>query len=110
MGRFQLGEFEQGVLLAVLRGGEDPAAAEVRRELERVLDREVSRGAFYTTLERLEAKGMLTWSIRRRSAGAELPERSLAVTREGMTALAEARRTMREMWRGLEPLFDKGAK
>jgi DNA-binding PadR family transcriptional regulator len=110
MGRFQLGEFEQRVLLAVLRCGDDSPAADVRRELESVLGREVSRGAFYTTLERLEAKGLLTWSIRRRPAGGDLPERTLEVTREGMKALRDARRALIEMWRGLEPLFDKGPK
>ena len=109
MGRFQLGEFEQRVLLAILRCGDSPSAVEVRRELERVLGREVSRGAFYTTLERLEAKGQLTWTIRPR-AGAESPERALSVTREGMRALRDARRSMLQMWRGLAPLLEKGRK
>jgi DNA-binding PadR family transcriptional regulator len=110
MGRFQLGEFEQRVLLAILRCGDDPPAADVRRALERVLERDVSRGAFYTTLERLESKGLLTWKIRRLTGGGELPERTLDVTRDGMTALRDARRAMLGLWRGLEPLFDKGSK
>jgi len=110
MGRFHLGVFEQRVLLAVLRSGGDPSAADVRRELERLLDRDVSRGAFYTTLERLETKGLLTWDLRPRSRGAELPERYLQVTREGLAELREARRSMLEMWRGLEPLLEKGRK
>jgi len=109
MGRFQLGEFEQRVLLAILRCSDQPAAADVRRELERVLEREVSRGAFYTTLERLEAKGLLTWTLRARPAG-ELPERFLDVTREGLAELGAARRSMLEMWRGLEAIFDEGRK
>lgn len=108
MGRFQLGEFEQRVLLAILRCGEDAAAADVRRELERVLDRDVSRGAFYTTLERLETKGLLSWDLRARRTGGELPERNLEVTREGLAALRAARKAMLEMWRGLEPLLEKG--
>jgi PadR family transcriptional regulator, regulatory protein PadR len=109
MTRFQLGEFEQRVLLAVLRCGDDAAAADVRREIERVLERDVSRGAFYTTLERLEAKGQLTWHVRKRGDGT-LPERYLEVTREGLAGLREARRTMLEMWRGIEPLLEKGRK
>jgi len=108
MARFQLGEFEQRVLLAILRCGDDSAAADVRRELERVLGRDVSRGAFYTTLERLEAKGLLTWDLRKRRSGGDLPERYLEVTREGMAELREGRRAMLNMWRGIEPLLEKG--
>jgi PadR family transcriptional regulator PadR len=110
MARFHLGEFEQRVLLAILRCGEEPTAVDVRGELERLLAREVSRGAFYITLERLETKGLLTWEVRRRRTGGGLPERRLEVTREGMAALRAARHSMLEMWRGLEPLFDKGHK
>jgi DNA-binding PadR family transcriptional regulator len=110
MSRFQLGEFEQRVLVAVLRCGEGPSAVAVRQELERLLDRSVSRGAFYTTLERLEAKGLLTWDIRRRGSGGDAPERALQVTRAGMSELRVARRAMLAMWNGLEPLFDKTAK
>jgi PadR family transcriptional regulator PadR len=106
MSRFQLGEFEQRVLVAVLRCGDDPSAVEVRRALERLLDREVSRGAFYTTLERLEAKGLLTWHLRQRRSGAESPERVLEVTREGMSELKVARKAALDLWRGLEPLFE----
>src|SRR5688572_24602586 len=109
MARFQLGEFEQRVLLAILRCSDQPTAVDVRREIERVLERDVSRGAFYTTLERLEAKGQLTWHVKRANTG-DLPERYLEVTKEGVAGLREARRTMLEMWRGLEPLLEKGRK
>ena len=108
MGRFQLGEFEQRVLLAVLRCGEHASAADVRRELERVLDRSVSRGAFYITLERLETKGLLTWDTRRRQSGSDLPERYLDVTRSGLDELRDARRAMLDLWQGLEPLLERG--
>ena len=56
-----LGEFEQMVLLAVLQKGEKAYGVEVRREIEECAARKVTRGAFYTTLDRLEAKGYLTW-------------------------------------------------
>jgi DNA-binding PadR family transcriptional regulator len=108
MSRFQLGEFEQRVLIAVLRCGDAPSAVSVRQELERLLERDVSRGAFYITLERLEAKGLLTWDLRKRADGSEAPERTLQVTKAGMHELRAARKAMLTMWRGLEPLFDKG--
>jgi PadR family transcriptional regulator, regulatory protein PadR len=110
MSRFQLGEFEQRVLLAVLQCGDTSSAVAVRQELERLLERDVSRGAFYTTLERLEAKGLLTWDIRGRAGANHLPERTLQVTRDGLGELRAARRAMLAMWKGLEPLFDQGAK
>lgn len=101
--RAQLGEFEQRVLLAILRCGDQPTALEVRHELERVLGREVSRGAFYTTLERLEAKGRLTWSTTRgRAARGGLSERRLAVTGEGRQDLRTARQSLLDLWRGLD--------
>lgn len=108
MTRALLGEFEQRVLLAVLRSGEEPTVVEVRRELERVLGRDVSRGAFYTTLERLEAKDLLTWRVARgKGARGGQPERRLAVTPAGLDELRTARRSLLDMWRGLEPLLDR---
>jgi PadR family transcriptional regulator PadR len=107
MGRTLLGEFEQRVLLAILRCGDEPTAAEVRRELARVLGRDVSRGAFYTTLERLEAKDRLTWTVRPRATGGELPERCLTVTKDGLRDLRDARRSLLAMWRGLGKLVDE---
>ena len=109
MTRALLGEFEQRVLLAILRAGDDPTALEVRRELERVLGRDVSRGAFYTTLERLEAKGRLTWDTRpSRPEQPGVPERRLTVTLEGLDDLRVARQSLLEMWRGLEGVLDEG--
>ena len=52
-----LGEFEQLILLAVLRLGEQAYGVSIRREIELYAERQVSPGALYTTLERLERKG-----------------------------------------------------
>ena len=54
-----LGEFEQLVLLALVRLGPDAYGATVRREIEEHAGREVSISAIYTTLERLEQKGLV---------------------------------------------------
>jgi PadR family transcriptional regulator, regulatory protein PadR len=54
-----LGEFEQMVLLALVRLGPEAYGATVRREIERRARREVSISAVYTTLERLEHKGLV---------------------------------------------------
>jgi DNA-binding PadR family transcriptional regulator len=54
-----LGEFEQLVLLALVRLGPDAYGATVRREIEARAGRRVSISAVYTTLERLEQKGLV---------------------------------------------------
>lgn len=94
-----LGEFEQTVLVAVLRTQPEAFALEVRREIEREAGREVSRGAFYTTLERLERKGLLAWEEARpayaRRSGLQ---RRFSVTEKGMERLRQARRALEETW------------
>src|SRR2546429_8378946 len=55
--RDYLGEFEHIVLLAVLRLDDQAYGVTVRREIEVRTKREVSIGAIYATLDRLEAKG-----------------------------------------------------
>jgi len=55
-----LGDFEQLVVLAVMRLGDGAYGMTVRRELEETADRRVSLGAIYATLDRLEDKGMVT--------------------------------------------------
>jgi DNA-binding PadR family transcriptional regulator len=57
--RHPLGEFEQMVLLALVRLGPEAYGATVRREIELRARREVSISAVYTTLERLEQKGLV---------------------------------------------------
>jgi PadR family transcriptional regulator, regulatory protein PadR len=101
-----LGEFEQMVLLAVLQAGDEAFALEVRREIERSADRKVSRGAFYTTLERLERKGFVRWreeeSEDARRTG---PLRLFEVTPDGLQALRASRQAFEELSRGLDGLL-----
>ena len=102
-----LGEFEQMVLLAILQGGENANALEVRRELEESADRSVTKGAFYTTLDRLEKKGYLTWKSRIPAEGRNgLPQRHFRVTREGVDQLRKSREALRNLWRGLDTVLD----
>ena len=56
-----LGEFEQQVLLVVLRLKDEAFGPDISRELEDRAGRRVSRGALYTTFDRLEDKGLLRW-------------------------------------------------
>lgn len=102
-----LGEFEQVVLLAVLQTASQANGFAVRRALEEEADRVVSKGAFYTTLDRLEAKGYLAWELREPTeARSRLPQRHFEVTPEGLDALRRSRRSLLRLWNGLEGLLD----
>jgi DNA-binding PadR family transcriptional regulator len=95
MNDIQLGEFEQAVLLAVLREGADAFALEVRGSLEDDAGKPVSRGAFYTTVERLRRKGLLTWeTLRPEGARRATKQRRFSVTPEGIAALRDAKRSL----------------
>jgi PadR family transcriptional regulator, regulatory protein PadR len=93
-----LGTFEEQVMLAVLRTREEAYGMAVRREIERVTDREVSIGAVYATLDRLEAKGLVQ-SARDRG---EAARRVFTVTARGADALAASRAMRERLWQGVE--------
>ena len=59
MAPIYLGEFEYAVLLAILHLDEDAYAVPIRELIEQRTGRPVARGALYTGLDRLEAKGCL---------------------------------------------------
>jgi len=101
-----LGEFEQLVMLAVLRLRDDAYGVAIRREIEDQTDRAVSRGAVYTTLDRLENKGYLT-SLRSDSPGPRtgVARRYYTLEPEGIEALNAARAALQRMWAGVEPLL-----
>ena len=98
-----LGEFEQVVLLAILRLGDRAYAIPIREEIEERTGRSVARGALYTALERLETKRCL-----RSRMSDPLPERGgrsrryFTVTPAGMAAIRASRRNLMKMWQGLE--------
>jgi PadR family transcriptional regulator, regulatory protein PadR len=106
MGRSFLGEFEQRVLLAILRCHAKAYPIDIRKEIARASGHEPSRGAFYTTLDRLEAKQLVRWTAEGGSAGRDgLPQRKFIVTAEGVKALRASRRALLELWSGLEDVL-----
>jgi PadR family transcriptional regulator PadR len=57
-----LGEFEYLLLSAAARLGENAYGASIRKDIEDSTGRRCSLGALYTTLDRLESKGLIkTW-------------------------------------------------
>jgi len=103
-----LGEFEQLVLLAILRLGADAHGVGIGRELEEQAGRIVSRGSLYTTLDRLEQKGLVRWKIA--PGGDErgrLPRRIYTATSRGLSAVRVAQRALRRMSAGLDRLLNE---
>jgi len=103
-----LGSFEALTMLAVRQLDDGAYAVPIRAALERRLGRSVVRGALYTTLTRLEAKGYL-----RSRMGDPSPvrggraKRFYSVTAAGAEALRLARGQMVESWRRSGPLVEK---
>ena len=107
MGRTQMGEVEQWVLLAVLRLEEQAFALDVLRELDREAGHTVSRGSLYKTLERLESKGLATWELEEGSPGrGGHPRRRFRVTEAGVSALQDARSRLINLWTGVEEVLE----
>lgn len=97
-----LGEFELLVLLAVVRLADDAYGMRVRQELADRTRRDVSIGAVYATLDRLEVKGLV-----RSLLGEPTPERGgrakrvFALTGEGVQAVNRAQADLARLTEGL---------
>jgi DNA-binding PadR family transcriptional regulator len=97
-----LGELEHVTLLAILRIGDGAYGVSIRDEIKRCTDRAVSAGALYTTLTRLEEKGLA-----RSTFGDPTPERGgrpkrfYRVTARGIQAVKSTQRNLQNLMRGL---------
>jgi PadR family transcriptional regulator PadR len=102
-----LGEFEQLVLIGIVRLGEEAYGARIRREIEDRTGRRLSISAVYTTLDRLEGKGCVRSWI-----GDPTPDRGgrrrkyFALQPLGARALKTAYRAFTGMAAGLERRLD----
>lgn len=98
-----LGEFEQLVLLAILRLEGDVYAVPIVDEIERHTGRTISRAAVYVTLRRLEEKGLISSEMSEPLAerGGKA-RRCVAVEEAGLEALRESRRVLDRMWKGVD--------
>lgn len=101
-----IGEFEQLVLLAILQLKSEAYGPNISQELECKAGRRVSRGALYSSLDRLQQKGLLQWQIEAASSdrGGQ-PKRRFEVTRAGIAALREYRKALTSLWVGLEEVL-----
>jgi PadR family transcriptional regulator PadR len=108
MSRESIGEFEQLVLLSILRLEDGAYGIPILEELQRHGRRVVLRPAVYVALRRLEEKGLVTShgadaSTQRRGR----PRRYFEVTGEGMKRLRNSRETLLSMWDGLQAALDQ---
>jgi len=98
-----LGEFEQVVLLAVLRLGDAAYAVSVRDEILDRTGRDVSRGSIYITLDRLETKGYLrSWLADPTPERGGRAKRYYALRPRAVEALRDSRRALVALWKGIE--------
>ncbi|MDQ6830886.1 MAG: PadR family transcriptional regulator [Gemmatimonadota bacterium] len=102
-----LGEFEQLVMLALMRLGDDAYGVTVQRELAKRAKRQVSLATVYTTLVRLEAKELVGSRL-----GEPTPQRGgrrkkhYFLEAAGRNALADSLRRIRKMASGLDTAWD----
>ena len=96
------------VLLAILRLGDEAYGLAVREELEAVAGRRPSSGALYTTLERLERKGLIdaSWGSGSDERGGRA-RRYVRPTAEGLEALRSSRGRLIALWDGCEAALDR---
>ena len=102
MSTVTLGTLELAALLAVARLGDDAYGLAVRNDLSERAGRDYSVGAIYTTLQRLEDKGLLA-----SHASEPLPVRGgrsrrlFRITGAGARAIRDAERQVASMWSGV---------
>jgi PadR family transcriptional regulator PadR len=97
-----LGEFEQIVLLAILRVDDAAYGVPIRREIEKRAGRKVTVGALYSTLDRLEAKGYISsWFADPTAERGGRSRRYFRVEPPGGEALARAKDMLDRMWKGV---------
>ena len=97
-----LGEFEYLVLTAAVRLGQDAYGAAIRQEIEGATKRRCSIGALYTTLDRLESKGLLaTWMGDPTPQRGGRAKRMVCVTPKGIQAATAFYRSVTRVSRGV---------
>jgi DNA-binding PadR family transcriptional regulator len=103
MGRDSLGEFEQLVLLATMRLGENAYVVPIIDDIANRTGRDVTHAAVYVALRRLEKRKLVSSRL-----GGPTPERGgkpkrfFEVAPEAVDQLRESRDALLSMWEGLE--------
>jgi PadR family transcriptional regulator PadR len=97
-----IGPFEQAVLLALIHLGKDAYGRAILNEIQARLNRDISAGAVYATLERLETKGLASSQLAPGTAiRGGRARRYFVPTGAGVRALNEAKSATESLWQGL---------
>jgi len=97
-----MGEFEYLILAAAAKLGDEAYGAAIRMEIEQATGEHCSIGALYTTLDRLEGKGLIKTRM-----GDPTPQRGgrskrmVSITTEGVEAASEFYAAIAKLSRGV---------
>lgn len=102
MKKYQLGEFEEIVLLMVGVLYDDAYGVSIKTEIKDRLDRTVSVGALQSALRRLEKKGYLTSrTVKPTESRGGRPKLLFQLTALGQRALEHARESRNQLWNSI---------
>src|SRR5260221_13150795 len=102
MSREWLGHFELLLLLALLRHGDEAYGVPIAQGIEHSTGKRVILASVYSTLERLEQKGLVRSTI-----GQQTPERGgrakryFSMTTAGLREVRAAKKALTVLWRGI---------
>lgn len=102
MKKYQLGEFEEVVILTIGILNNQAYSASIKDEIEARLSRTVSMGALHTALKRLEDKGYLkSYAGESTEERAGRPKRYFEITAMGKKAMQHVKETRDGLWRAI---------
>jgi PadR family transcriptional regulator, regulatory protein PadR len=102
MKKYQLGEFEEIVILTVAVLHDNAYGVSIKKEIEGRLSRNVSVGALQTALKRLEDKGYLkSHDGEATQERAGRPKRYFQITAYGKKAMEYSRTTREDLWKAI---------
>jgi DNA-binding PadR family transcriptional regulator len=102
-----IGELEHLVLLAILHCGDEAYTVPIRSILLTKSGRQIARGALYTSLDRLESKGLVSSRLGEPLAvRGGRPRRYFQVTPRGLQAVRAVRAAVQTLSEGLESILD----
>jgi PadR family transcriptional regulator, regulatory protein PadR len=109
MKKYQLGEFEEIVMLTIGILYKDAYGVGIKKEIESRLTRDVSMGALHTVLVRLEDKGYIkSWEGETTDERMGRPKKYFQITALGKKAMEYSRDTRNELWRAIPKVALEG--
>jgi PadR family transcriptional regulator, regulatory protein PadR len=102
MKKYQLGEFEEIVILTIGVLYKDAYGVSIKKEIESRLSRSVSMGALHTALVRLEGKGFIkSFDGESTEERAGRPKKYFQITALGKKAMEYTKDTRNQLWKAI---------